>query len=103
MLAAKRSLKAMKLLSHSTCCLPVNGGCPRSAGRVCRDMWVGEEEVRCLVPEVNGLHCYFRKKPSVGHKMLGTCRSSLYGNGGEEASGKFLCLASSDTLFFHLF
>lgn len=50
--------------------------------------------------------CYFRKGSSMGHKMLGTCpltaSSSLCSNGGEDASGKFLCITKSDIPIFHL-
>lgn len=46
------------------------------------------------------LRCYFRKRSSLGHKALGKCPLSpfLCGNGGENASGKFLCIMRSDIL-----
>lgn len=51
------------------------------------------------------LRCYFRKRSSLGRKVLGKCPLSLFlgGNGRENASGKFLCIMRSDILVFPSF
>lgn len=76
---------------------PATKECPCSAGRACQGYGAGR--VR------GSLTCsrsYFRKRSSLGHKALGKCPLSpiLRGNGGENASGKFLGIMRSDTLVF---